>query len=133
MEWCKRKYFVYDKKIYDIVQALKKWRHYLLPKEFILYTDHQALQYLNSQGKLNQRHLKWVEFLQSYTFFLKHRSGKSNRVVDALSIRHLLLTQMQIEVVGFKELTNLYLEDPDFVEAWKACTVPIVHSTCALL
>ena len=54
----KRKYFVYNQEFYAIVQELKKWRHYLLPKEFFLYTNHQALQYLNSQGKLNQRHLK---------------------------------------------------------------------------
>ena len=32
---------------------------------------------------------------------------------------------MQIEVVGFKELSTLYLEDPDFGEAWKACTEPV--------
>ena len=32
---------------------------------------------------------------------------------------------MQIEVVGFKELTNLYPEDPNFAEAWKACTTPV--------
>ena len=83
----KKKYYVYDQELYAIVQALKKWRHYLFPKEFFLYTDHEALQYLNSQGKLNQRHLKWVEFMQSYTFVLKHRSGMSNRVVDALSRR----------------------------------------------
>ena len=56
---------------------------------------------------------------------MKHRSGKSNRVADALSRRHLLLTEMQTKVVGFKELMNLYLEDPNFVEAWKACIVPI--------
>ena len=65
----KRKYYVYDQVFYAIVQELKKWRHYPLPKDFVLYTNHQALQYLNSQGKLNQRHLKWVEFLQSYTLF----------------------------------------------------------------
>ena len=30
---------------------------------------------------------------------------------------------MQIEVVGFKELKNLYPEDPDFAKAWKAFIV----------
>ena len=29
-------------------------------------------------------------------------------------------------MVGFKELKNLYLGDLDFVEAWKACIVPII-------
>ena len=99
---------MYDQEFYAIVQALKKWRHYLFPKEFVLCTDHQALQYLNSQGKLNQRHMRCVEFLQSYTFVLKHRSGKSNRLVDALSRRRNLLTKMRVEVLGFNELKNLY-------------------------
>ena len=52
----KRKYSMYDQEFYAIVQALKKWRHYLMPKEFVLYTNHKALQYLGSQHKLNQRH-----------------------------------------------------------------------------
>lgn len=67
MNDAKRSYSVYDQKNFAIVQALKKWRHYLLPMEFVLYTDHEALQYLNSPGKFNQRHMRWVEFLQSYT------------------------------------------------------------------
>ena len=50
----KIKYFAYDQEFYVIVQALKKWRHYLMPKEFVLYTGHKALQYLRSQHKLNQ-------------------------------------------------------------------------------
>ena len=29
----KRKYYVYDQEFYVIVQALKKWRHYLIPKD----------------------------------------------------------------------------------------------------
>jgi hypothetical protein len=81
----KKKYHVYDQEFYVIVQDLKKWRHYLLPKEFFLFIDHKELQYINSQGKLNQKHSKWVEFLQSCSFVLKHGPGTSNKVVDALS------------------------------------------------
>lgn len=47
------KYSMYDQEFYAIVQALKKWRHYLIPSEFLLYTNHKALQYLGSQNKLN--------------------------------------------------------------------------------
>jgi hypothetical protein len=32
----KRKYSTYDKEFYVVIQALKKWRHYLIPKEFVL-------------------------------------------------------------------------------------------------
>lgn len=49
---------MYDQNCYAIIQALKKWRHYVLPKEFLLYTYHQAIQYLNNQSKLNQRHMR---------------------------------------------------------------------------
>jgi hypothetical protein len=37
------KYSTYDKEFYAIIQALKKWRHYLIPKEFVLYSDNHAL------------------------------------------------------------------------------------------
>ena len=35
----KQKYSSYDSGLYAIVQALKKWRHYLMPREFVLYSD----------------------------------------------------------------------------------------------
>ena len=44
----KRKYYAYDQEFYVILQALKKWRHYLITKEFVLYIDHKTLQYLRS-------------------------------------------------------------------------------------
>jgi hypothetical protein len=42
----KLKYSTYDKEFYAIIQALKKWRHYLIPKEFVLYSDNHALQFV---------------------------------------------------------------------------------------
>ena len=39
----KQKYSSYDQEFYAIVQALKKWRHYLMSREFVLYTDNHAL------------------------------------------------------------------------------------------
>jgi hypothetical protein len=42
----KVKYFTYDEEFYAIIQALKKWRHYLIPMEFVLYSDNHALQFV---------------------------------------------------------------------------------------
>jgi hypothetical protein len=43
LDEAKVKYSTYDKEFYAIIQALKKWRHYLIPKEFVLYSDNHAL------------------------------------------------------------------------------------------
>ena len=43
MNDAKNKYLSYDKEIYAIVQAMKHWRHYLMPREFVLYSDNYAL------------------------------------------------------------------------------------------
>ena len=76
----KLKYSTYDKEFYAIVRALMHWRHYLVHREFILHTDHEALKYINGQHKLNARRAKWVEYLQEFTFVLKHKAGKDNVV-----------------------------------------------------
>jgi hypothetical protein len=110
----RNKYYIYDQEFYAIIQALKEWRHYFLPREFVLFTDHKALKYINNQGKLNQKHSKWVDFLQIYMFVLKHRSGKSNKVDDALSWRTVLLNTMSIAVVSLECVKGLYEEDAYF-------------------
>ena len=68
--------------------------------------------------------MKWVEYLQSFTFVTKHKSGVTNRFFDALSRRHSLLTKMNIEVPGFDEMKELYDVDPDFSEVWRECRAP---------
>jgi len=68
--------------------------------------------------------MKWVEYLQSFTFVIKHKSGVTNRVADALRRRCSLLIEMNIEVLGFDEMKELYDTDPDFSEAWRECRAP---------
>ncbi|KAJ9562007.1 LOW QUALITY PROTEIN: hypothetical protein OSB04_007167 [Centaurea solstitialis] len=104
----RRKYSTYDKEFYAIVRSLEYWRQYLLANEFILYSDHEALKYIQGQQKLNPRHAKWVEFLQAYAFVIRHKAGSSNTVADALSRRDVLLSEMKIQVRGFETFRDLY-------------------------
>ncbi|KAL4354178.1 hypothetical protein GQ457_06G015620 [Hibiscus cannabinus] len=119
-------YPTYDKEMYALIRALETWQHYLLPKEFIIHTDHEALKHIKSQHKLNKRHAKWVEFLESFPYMIKYKKGKENIVADALSRRYVLLNTLHSKVLGFAFIKELYETDPDFGEIYKACgKVPI--------
>ncbi|GKC92354.1 RNA-directed DNA polymerase, partial [Tanacetum coccineum] len=54
----RHKYSTYDKEFYAIVCSLDTWRHYLLYNEFALFSDHDALKFINGQHKLKPRHAK---------------------------------------------------------------------------
>ena len=110
----KHRYNTYDMEFYAIFQAVKHWRHYLFHREFVLFTDHDALKYLGSQPKLSDRHASWLAYLEQFTFVIKHKAGVSNRVADALSRRHNLLSKIRITVPDFDSLMDLYATDPFF-------------------
>jgi len=78
-------YSTYDKELYALVCSLEMWRPYLWPKEFVIHSDHESLKYLRSQNNLNRRHAKWVEFIESFPYVIKHEKGKDNIIADALS------------------------------------------------
>ena len=71
---------------------------------------------MGSQHKLNQTHMKWVKYFQSFTFMIKHKNGVTNGVVDVLTRIHSLLTKMKVEVLGFDEMKEFYDTDPNFPE-----------------
>ncbi|GKB49059.1 gag-pol polyprotein, partial [Tanacetum coccineum] len=117
----KQRYSTYDKEFYAIVRALDHWQHYLISKEFILHSDHEALKYIQGQHKLRPRHAKWVEYLQAFTFTIKHRSGKLNKGADALSRKYALVNSLHPKVVGLELLSQNYPTDPDFGELFSSC------------
>ena len=96
-----------------------------MPKEFFLYIDNHALQFITRWGKLNQRHLKWIEYMKNFTFGLKHISGQTNNVPYALSRRCLILQECQVIVLGFDHLKAIYREDPYFRKIYEACENPM--------
>jgi len=49
-----------------------------------------------------------LEFLQNYTFVLKHNAGVENKVVDALNQHVIILVVMSAEVTGFERLKEEY-------------------------
>jgi len=117
----RRKYSIYDKEFYAIVRCLEHWSHYLVANEFILHCNHEALKHIQSQHNLNSCYAKWVEFLQSFHFTIKHKSGILNQGVDALSRRHLLLFQLDVLVLSFEHLRRLYAKDKDLGDLYSAC------------
>nr|GEW13337.1 putative reverse transcriptase domain, zinc finger, CCHC-type, aspartic peptidase domain protein [Tanacetum cinerariifolium] len=93
----RRRYSTYDKEFYAIVRSLEYWRHYLLPTEFILYSDHQALKFIQGQAKLKPQHAKWVETLQEFSFVIRHKARSANSMADALSRRPALLSSISFQ------------------------------------
>jgi len=114
-------YAVYDKELYALVRVLEVWQHYLWPKEFIIHSDHEALKYLKAQSNLHRRLAKWVAFIESFPYIIKHKKGKDNVVADALSRKNMLLTQLDVKIPGLESLCDLYATDPDFAEPYRLC------------
>lgn len=63
----KKKYSTYDLEQYVVVQIFCYWWHYLVEKEFVLFSDHEALKHLQSQQKLSAHRAKWSTYLLEFT------------------------------------------------------------------
>lgn len=117
----KHKYSSYNKEFYALVRSPQHWRHYLIAKEFILHSDHEALKYLQSQQKIQPRHAKWVETIQAFHFVIQHKSEKMNKVADALSRKYALLSSLKSRVIGLEVFKEAYMDDLDFGDPWEKC------------
>ena len=107
-------YPTYDKEMYALVRTLETWQHYLWPKEFVIHTDHESLKHLKGQGKLNRRHAKWVEFIETFPYVIKYKQGKENVAANALSRRYALTSTLDAKLLDFEYIKDLYVKDPNF-------------------
>ena len=78
-----------EKEAYAIVEAIRKWRHFLINTHFRLITDQKSVAFIydnNQKGKVkNQKIQRWKIELSSYNYDVIYRPGPQNHAADALS------------------------------------------------
>jgi hypothetical protein len=82
-------YDIHDKELLAIVKCIKEWSSELrgLSKPFTILTDHRNLEPFMTKKSLNERQVRWSEFLSQFKFTLEHRPRTQTTVPDALSRR----------------------------------------------
>lgn len=105
---CEEKYHSYELETLAVVESLKKFRVYLLGKDFVVVTDCNALKATSAKKELLPRIGRWWLQLQEFTFTVQYRPGDRMRHVDALS-RNPTTTEMA------PEETVMRIEQADWV------------------
>ena len=84
-----RKHSAVEKEAYAIVEAIRKWRHFLTGRHFNLITDQKSVSFMfdsKQAGKIkNDKIQRWRIELSCYSFDIKYRPGKENVPADTLS------------------------------------------------
>ena len=79
------------------------------------------MKHIRSQAKLNRRHAKWVEFIESFPYVIKHKKGKENVITDALSRCYTMLSQLDFKIFGLETIKEQYAHDDDFKDVLLNC------------
>ena len=68
-----------------IVYALRKFEHILRYRKFIIYCDHQPLQWLQKMKNPRGIYWRWLAELATYDFEIRYKPGKQVGAADGLS------------------------------------------------
>ena len=79
------RYSTVEKEALAIKWALDTLKYYLIGKEFVLESDHRALQWIHKMKDTNARITRWYLSLQPYRFQVQYRPGHKNVIADFLS------------------------------------------------
>ena len=79
------RYSTVEKEALAIKWALDSFKYYLLGREFIIQTDHKALQWMQRMKDTNGRITRWYLAMQPFRFTIQHIPGKLNVTSDYLS------------------------------------------------
>jgi hypothetical protein len=105
---------VYEKEALAILEALKKWRHYLLGNRLIIKTDQQSLRFMTTQKLTEGIQHKLLLKLLEFDYTIEYKKGKENIAADALSRRDAKCHAITVCVPEWLEDVKLsYVQDTD--------------------
>jgi hypothetical protein len=91
---------IYEKEAMAILEALRKWRHYLLGNKLVIKTDQKSLKYLTNQRLLKGIQHKLMLKLLEFDYTTEYKQGKENSVADALSRKSELKNPQQVLAIS---------------------------------
>ena len=68
-------YSAYERKLYAIFHALKKWRHYLYGATFDVLFYEESIKWFTGQKDLKGPKARWAKVLQDFDCNLRYRKG----------------------------------------------------------
>jgi hypothetical protein len=111
------------------VKECFQWRHYILGKETNIHNDHKPLQFMQTQGKLqNERHQKSSTYLQKFHLNIKYKTGSTNRIVDCLSRPPVMALTTVIDSCSHETFgwPQIYEIDPNFATTYQMLGANVV-------
>ncbi|XP_019183954.1 PREDICTED: uncharacterized protein LOC109178857 [Ipomoea nil] len=99
---------IYEKEYLSIINAVDKWRPYLIGGHFIIRTDHQSLKFLLEQKITTTMQQKGLTKLLGLSYTIQYKKGVDNCVADALSRRD---NQEQAELLAVSTVRPMWIEE----------------------
>ena len=83
-EW---NYCVMDRELLVVRFFMECYKHYLLRRQFVAQTDHQALKWLYSLREPKDRIARWLETLSAYQLSIEYQPSHKHGNANAMSRR----------------------------------------------
>lgn len=105
-----KNYSITEKEVLAALWAMEKLEYYLIGKNFVIYTDHKAMEELKKKKEFgSSRIVRWFERLERFDFIIKHKPGIEMQRTDALSRASTSVNMIKEEVKNLeKEILNYH-------------------------